>query len=151
MKVLFDHQLPFALAHGGFQTQIEQTKAALEQIGVVVEYVRWWDDAQTGDIIHFFGRPAGAYIDFAHAKGRPVVIAELLTGLGSRSAFGRRAQRLLIKLAQQTLPASFTARMAWDSFTKADAVVALTQWEAHLMQSMFDAPPLKTHVVPNGV
>ena len=43
MKVLIDHQLPFLLAHGGLQIQIEQTKAALEKIGIEVEYLRFWD------------------------------------------------------------------------------------------------------------
>jgi len=84
MKVLFDHSFPFFLAHGGFQTQIEQSKAALEAVGVEVEFLRWWDDAQRGDIIHYFGRPVGAYVDLARKKGIKFVLAELLTGLGSR-------------------------------------------------------------------
>ena len=46
MKVLFDHPNPFLLAHGGFQTQIVQTKVALERIGVEVDWLRWWDDEQ---------------------------------------------------------------------------------------------------------
>ena len=53
MKVLFDHQLPFALAHGGFERQLLQTKSALEQAGVETDFVRWWDAAQRGNIIHF--------------------------------------------------------------------------------------------------
>ena len=69
MKVLFDHHLPFSLAHGGFQTQLEQTMAALERIGVKTDYVRWWDGSQRGDIIHFGGRPTPDYIGFAHGKG----------------------------------------------------------------------------------
>ena len=89
MKVLIDHPNPFALAHGGLQVQIEQTKRGLEQIGVEVEWLRWWDDAQSADIIHYFGRPTGTYVRFAQAKGKKVVIAELLTGLGSRNAAGR--------------------------------------------------------------
>jgi len=40
MKVLFDHHLPFALAHGGFQQQLLQTKSALEQAGIETDYVR---------------------------------------------------------------------------------------------------------------
>src|ERR1019366_772376 len=51
MKVLFHHFLPFSLAHGGEQVQIEQTKTALERAGVEVEFLRWWDAAkgdQTG-------------------------------------------------------------------------------------------------------
>ena len=40
MKVLFDCHLPFMLAHGGMQIQIEQTRAALERLGVEVEPLR---------------------------------------------------------------------------------------------------------------
>lgn len=151
MKVLFDHPSPFALAHGGLQIQIEQTKAALERRGVEVEHLRWWDDKQVGQIIHYFGRPGGAYIDFAHAKGIKVVAAELLTGLGSRSTGARFLQKSLMRATQTVLPQSFWNRLAWDSYQKADAFVALTGWEAHLMQSMFDADAAKVHVIPNGV
>jgi glycosyltransferase involved in cell wall biosynthesis len=151
MKVLFDHPWPFALAHGGLQTQIEQTKAALERQGTEVEYMRWWDDRQTGDVIHYFGRPSGAYIDFAHAKQMKVVVAELLTGLGSRPALSRYAQKSLMKMSQAFLPETFTARMGWDAYQKADGFVALTEWEAYLMQTMFGAHPDKIRVIANGV
>jgi glycosyltransferase involved in cell wall biosynthesis len=151
MKVLFDHPNPFMLAHGGFQIQIEQTKRALEGIGVEVEWLRWWDATQKGDIIHYFGRPSGAYIDFAHQKGLKVVMSELLTGLGSRSAAQRLLQKGLMTLSQKLLPTAFTARMDWDSYQSADAIIALTSWEKQLMVEMFDAAPDKVRVIPNGV
>ncbi len=151
MRVLFDHPSPFALAHGGFQIQIEQTAAALRSLGVEVEFLRWWDDTQRGDLIHYFGRPAEDYVRQAQRHGRKVVMAELLTALGSRSSFQRLGQKAVISLAERLLPESFTARMAWDSYRWADAVVALTPWEARLMQEMFGAPAARTHVVPNGV
>jgi len=37
MKVLLDSNVPFALAHGGAQIQIEQTKKELEEVGGEVE------------------------------------------------------------------------------------------------------------------
>jgi glycosyltransferase involved in cell wall biosynthesis len=151
MKVLFDHPNPFLLAHGGFQIQIEETKKALEEVGVEVEWLRWWDANQKGDVVHYFGRPSNAYIDFAHQKGLKVVMSELLTGLGSRSSIQRRLQKSLMILSRQLLPSAFTARMAWDSYQKADAIVALTSWEKQLMVEMFDAPSEKVHVIPNGV
>lgn len=151
MRVLFDHPFPFALAHGGFQIQIEQTATALKTIGVEVEFLRWWDDSQQGDIIHYFGRPAGEYVRQVHRKGRKFVMAELLTALGSRNAIQRLAQRVFIFFAKRLLSDSFTARMGWDSYLLADAVVALTPWEARLMMEMFGAPTVRTHVVPNGV
>lgn len=151
MKVLFDHPNPFLLAHGGFQIQIEQTKCALEEMGIKVEWLRWWDQSQSGDIIHYFGRPSSAYIDFAHRKVIKVVMSELLTGLGSRSTLQRLFQKGLTTLSRKLLPSSFTAKLAWESYRKADAVVALTTWEKQLMVEMFNAPPDRVRVIPNGV
>jgi glycosyltransferase involved in cell wall biosynthesis len=45
----------------------------------------------------------------------------------------------------------FAARMAWDSYRLADACIANTAWEAHLMHYLFGAPKERVHVVPNGV
>ncbi|MFZ4600051.1 MAG: glycosyltransferase [Terrimicrobiaceae bacterium] len=151
MKILFDHPSPFSLAHGGLQTQIEQTKEALEKEGVEVEWLRWWDVQQTGDAIHYFGRPQGSYIGHAKQKGMPVAIAELLTGLGSRPLHLRMVQRALMASAKKLLPRNFTSKMAWDSYQLADAVLALTPWERTLMIEMFGASPDRIHVVPNGV
>jgi len=151
MKVLFDHQLPFALAHGGFERQLLQTKSALEQAGVETDFVRWWDAAQRGNIIHFAGRPAADYIAFAHGQGCKVIVAELLTAAGSRSRVKLAAQKIFIRILRKTLPGTFAARMAWDSYRLADACIALTPWEAHLMNYLFGAPQERIHVVPNGV
>ncbi len=151
MKVLFDHHLPFALAHGGFQQQLIQTQAALARAGVDTDYVRWWDDAQHGDLIHFAGRPAADYIAFAHGRGCKVVVAELLTATGSRSRGELALQKGLIGVLRKVLPAAFTARMAWDAYRLADACIANTPWEAHLMSYLFGAPKERVHIVPNGV
>lgn len=151
MKILFDHSGKFLLSHGGFETQIEQTKAALESIGLNVEYLRWWDAKQEGDIIHYFGRPDEAIIRYAQQKGIKVIVAELLTGLGSRSASNRFLQRAMMTVSQKLLPSVFTARMSWQSYRLADGCVALTAWEAKLMKDMFEAPADRVHVIPNGV
>jgi glycosyltransferase involved in cell wall biosynthesis len=148
MKILFDHPNPFALAHGGLQVQIEQTKRGLEQIGIEVEWLRWWDDAQDADVIHYFGRPTTSYVQFAQRKGMKVVIAELLTGLGSRSGPARWAQAHVIRGLRRV---AFLDRMNWNTYSEADAYVALTAWEAHLMQAIFGAPAAHVHIVPNGV
>ena len=151
MKILFDHHLPFLLAHGGLQIQIEQTKAALESLGIEVEYLEFWDEKQRGDLIHFFGRGDEGYIKLAHQKGMAVVMSELLTGAGSRSKGQLLAQRSLIRLARKVLPKTFTSKMGWEAFQMADAVIALTAWEAELMVDLFAAEKSKLHVVPNGV
>ena len=76
MKILFNCHLPFALAHGGWAIQIAQTKAGLEVNGVEVEFLRWWDGSQRGDVIHFFGRAPAEHFRFDHQKGIKVVMAE---------------------------------------------------------------------------
>ncbi len=139
------------LAHGGLQVQIEQTKSALERAGVEVDHVRWWDANQTGDVIHYFGRVSSGYVEFAHSKGLRVVVSDLLGGLTSRSAMSRFVQRTLIAVSRRFLPEVFTYRLAWDTYKIADAIIALTTYEAQLMVQMFKAIPEKVHVVPNGV
>lgn len=151
MRIILDHSNPFLLAHGGLQIQIEQTYDALRQAGVDVEYCRWWDDKQQADIIHYFGRPTVAYVDLAQRKGIRVVMAQLLTGLGSRPRWLLPVQRTTIGLARKALPRMITSQFAWDVFQKVDAAVALTPWEAYLMTYMFGAPREKVQVVPNGV
>lgn len=151
MKVLIDHQLPFLLAHGGLQIQIERTKEALEAIGVEVEYLRWWDDSQNGDIVHFFGRANPSHIDFAHAKGMKYVMSELLTGQGSRSRTQLRAQALVERTLRAFVPATFLVNFRWDAYHKADACIFLTGWEAEVGRLLFSPPAHRLHVVPNGV
>jgi glycosyltransferase involved in cell wall biosynthesis len=148
MRILFDHPNPFSLAHGGFQTQIEQTKHALEGLGVEVDWLRWWDEKQAGDVVHFFGRPSAWYVRAAQLRGQKVVLGELLTGLGSRGAFATTVQTRIIRILRRS---SFFDRMNWDAYRLADACVALTSWEASLMARVFGAPSERVHVVPNGV
>jgi glycosyltransferase involved in cell wall biosynthesis len=41
--------------------------------------------------------------------------------------------------------------LGWDAYEKADGFVALTNWEAELMRTMFRANPDKIRVIANGV
>ena len=54
-------------------------------------------------------------------------------------------------MAEQIAPRHFIAPFSWESYQLADACVALTPWEAHLMCYLFGAPAENVHVVPNGV
>lgn len=139
------------LAHGGGQTQIEQTKKALEGIGVQVEHLRWWDSNQSGDVLHFFGRIPPHLLRLAHEKGMKVIFSDLLGGLARRSAGKLRLQRLATRILQQTLPPRRLLAFGWESYRLSDACVALTEWEAHLMHYVFNAPRERIHIVPNGV
>jgi glycosyltransferase involved in cell wall biosynthesis len=151
MKILIDHQLPFLLAHGGLQIQIERTKQALEAAGLEVEYLRWWDDSQKGDIIHFFGRAHPLHIDWAHGKGMKYVMTELLSGQSSRPDAVLRGQATLHRLLKLGIPRILIENLRWDAHSKADAVIVLTEREAEVAEMLFRPPRNKLFVVPNGV
>jgi glycosyltransferase involved in cell wall biosynthesis len=151
MKVLLNCHTPFMLAHGGQQIQIEQTHKALNKIGISAELLRWWDDAQAGDIIHQFDRLHPFLIELAHKKRVKIVMSELLTAQGARPRWQLTGQRFFVATARRLLPTQALAPFKWKSYLHADACVALTAWEAHLMKSLFGAPAERVHVIPNGV
>jgi glycosyltransferase involved in cell wall biosynthesis len=151
MKILINCPLPFALAHGGQQVQVQRTMAALSANGVEVEAVRWWDENQNAGLIHYFGRMPAEQIRLAHQKKIKVVIGELLTATGSRSPAQLHLQKIISRTVHRLAPRSFTAAFNWQSYQLADAVIANTPAEAHLMRYLFDAPKDRLHLVPNGV
>jgi glycosyltransferase involved in cell wall biosynthesis len=151
MTVLFDYSEPALLTHGGLLIQIKQTKAALEALGCRVDYVRWWDEAQEGDLLHYFGRTTPRHLRFARAKGIKVVLGQLLTEQGSRPPWRSWLQRQTMRLLRAVVPPAYTESFGWESHRLADAHVALTPWEAHLQNYLFDVPKQTIHVIPNGV
>jgi len=151
MRVLFYHLTPFALAHGGLEIQILQSRSALAKLGVEVEFLRWMDAGQTGDILHFFGRIPTELLQAAQAKGMKVVQAELLTEQGARPRVRLALEKMARRVMSRVLPGVMTGGFNWDSYRLADACLAGTEWEAYLMTELYGAPPGRTHVVPNGV
>jgi len=151
MKVLFNNHVPFSLTHGGAQVQIERTQAALEEIGVEAEALRWWDETQRGAVLHHFARIPTNLARAAQGKGMKVVFTDFLTEQGSRSGGRLWVQKVLTRAAARALPSSIVASFGWESYRVVDACVAMTPWEAHLMAETFGAPRARIHVVPNGV
>lgn len=150
MKVAFDCHVPFALAHGGVQVQIEQTKAALMRQGIEVQMLPWWDDSITPDLIHFFGRPSLSYVELVRQKRIRLVIADLLTSQGSRKMW----QRLPFKIVCQfdrLLGGGIRQKIGWSVYDRADCCVCLTSWEASLIRDLYGARNARLEVVPNGV
>ena len=151
MIILFDHPEPALLVHGGMLTIIRQTKAALEALGCQVDYLRWWDETQRADILHYFGRMPPYLLRVAQAKGIKVVLGELLAVQGSRPEWQLWCQRQTTRLLRTFMPVQFTAAFRWESPRLADAHMACTPWEAHLLHYLFGAPKERIHVIPNGV
>jgi len=152
MRVLLDHPWPFQLAHGGLQIQIEQTRLALEAAGVQAEWLRWWDPAQRGDLIHYFGRMPLAQLRMARQKGLRVVVADLLTGHGSRPPWRHALHRGARWFLDRPFMRPFVgANLTWQAYQEADACVALTPVEADILIRVYGAPAARVVVVPNGV
>ena len=151
MKVLFNCHFPFMLAHGGAQIQIEQTMAALGKLGVCVEPLRWWDDAQSGEVLHHFARIPTHLQRLAQEKGMKVVMSAFVSGLGARPAWKRFLQKLALRAIKPVAPKRLRDVFDWDSYRLLDAIIALTPYEASLLTGMHNAPPSRMHVVPNGV
>jgi glycosyltransferase involved in cell wall biosynthesis len=151
VKILVNCTLPFLLAHGGQAIQIQRTMASLQEIGVEVEPLRWWEEKQTGDIIHYFGRMPADQIGHAHQKKMKVVMAELLTAQGSQNPVQRAVRRAFRWTAENLAPRGFAAAFSWEPYRLADGFIANTAWEKHLMQFKFGAAGEKIFVVPNGV
>jgi len=151
MKILVNCTMPFSLAHGGQAIQIQRTLAALSAIGVEAEPLRWWDEHQTGDIIHFFGLMPANQIRFARSKKIKVVMAEFLTAQGSHTATQRRLRRAFRWGVETFAPRNLVGMFSWESYRLADAFVALTAFEKGLMEYKYSAELEKIFVVPNGV
>lgn len=151
VKILVNCSLPFALAHGGQSIQIQRTIAALCEIGVPTEPLRWWDENQTGDLILYFGRMSAEHIRFAHQRKMKVVMVELLSGAGSQTPAQRSVRKLFRWTVEHLAPKGLAAAFQWEAYRLADAFIANTPWEKHLMEYKFDAAPAKVFVVPNGV
>lgn len=152
MKVLIDCHLPFSVAHGGMQTQIEQTKARLEEIGVEVDYLHWWDGNQRPDLIHFFGVPSGGYVTYARMQGVRFLLNNLFTATCNRGDFTLSVQAVATR-AVQTLPLfrTFLTQPAWKAYMDADHHVVSLQAEKEVLQRVYRVPAERITCVPYGL
>lgn len=152
MRVLFDHQMPFVLAHGGFQTQIEQSTRGLEAIGVNVEFGRWWDDRQQFDLIHYFGAAPSGYLDAARVKGIPVVMTTLFTETCNRSDLRLRRQRMFVQgVLSMPFGEGVKQQLTWRAFQKCACNVVGLKAEQHVLECVYNVPSERIAVVPLGL
>jgi glycosyltransferase involved in cell wall biosynthesis len=152
MKILFDHHSPFLLAHGGFQHQILETKNALEARGLDVQFMRWWEEREQVDLIHFFGLPSSAYLQRARAKGIPVVATVLLTATCNRPKARLKLQGLIVRTALQfPILNRLTHHLPWQSFKEVDCIVVGLEAEQYVMRNVYGVSDDRIAIVPLGV
>ena len=150
MKVALDCHVPFFLAHGGMQIQIEQTLQALQGIGIEATPLRWWEESFSPQVVHFFGKPSLSYAGWVRQKKIRLVVADLLTAQGSRNFLQRFPFQVLCFL-DRFCGGKIRQRLGWAVYDAADCCVCLTPWEASLVRSMYGAQRARVEVVPNGV
>lgn len=152
MKVLFDHHESFALTHGGFQTQIEQTKAALEQAGVQVGFLRWWDEAQKGDLIHFFGAAPAGYLHQARMKNIPVVMTNLFTATCNRSDRRLKMQGWVVRsILSAPFGEGIKHQLSWRSFSACERNIVGLEAERDVLELVYGISRNKVNIVPLGL
>ncbi|MBN2505968.1 MAG: glycosyltransferase family 4 protein [Verrucomicrobia bacterium] len=152
MKVLFDHALPFQLAHGGVQTQILRTKAALGAAGVEVGFLRWWDEAQEGDLIHLFSPVRGEYLDLARQKGRPVVLTSILSETCNRPRWRLRLQGLVVRtILRVPVGRGIQGQLNWQAYARCTHHVVGLAAEQAVLQIVYGVPARRISVVPLGL
>lgn len=147
MKVLFHHHTPFALENGGFRRQIIGTKDALESLGIEVEYLRWYDGSQRGDILHFFGRMPMEMFRQAQEKRMKIVITDSFTDKGPRSRVQLRLQRMAIQFIERATPGLSAGIYNWPVYRGADACISPTARDAELLNELFRVPKEKVHII----
>jgi glycosyltransferase involved in cell wall biosynthesis len=152
MKVLFNCSTPFMLAHGGVQIQIERTKAGLEALGVEVEWLRWWDDTQTADVLHQFSGPSCYLVSLAHGKGWKVVTTLLLTETCNRPAWQLLARKILLRsMLAAPFPQSIKVQLPWRAFQMCDRMIVGLEAERRIITDIYGVPRNRTEVVPLGL
>ena len=138
------------LAHGGAQVQIEQTRAALEEIGVETAFLEWWNDRQTGDVLHHFGAIPPEMVRQAQKKGWKVVNTILLSENCNRPRRALLLRRVLIRtLLAAPLPQAF--RLHWHSFRLCDRVLVSLEAERQILVHSYGVEECAVRKVPLGL
>lgn len=156
LKILFDTAgIPFHLAHGGAKTQILSTVEGLRDLGAAVEFARWWDPAQKGDLIHTFGTPTRAYLSFARKKGVPVVNTTLFTGACNRPDWRLSLQGACISALLQApgIPplGMIRSQFKWDSYQACTRNIVGLEAEAEVLARCYGVSRRQIRVVPLGL
>ena len=140
------------LSHGGTQIQIQRTKAALEQIGVETEYLRWWDETQTADLLHQFWTVPEFVLDLAHEKGWKVANTILFTETCNRSRGALLVRKIGIRaLASLPLPIGLQSSLHWRTFPMVDQMIIGLQAERDLLEDVYGVAAENVSIVPLGL
>jgi glycosyltransferase involved in cell wall biosynthesis len=122
------------------------TAAALSRLGHSVQRVECSAPDSRLDVLHaFHAEPAVWHLMPHWSRNRcPLVVSPVLPIRPGRD------ERLL-RISARVPGVISTARMRRDVISRADAVVALTEYEREVTRRVFGAEPARVHVIGNGV
>ena len=125
---------------------------ALIAAGVEAEPLRWWDDRQRGDLIHYFGAMPLDHIRHARDKGLPVVMTNLFTEACNRSDARLRRQGWMVRtILNLPFGEGIKQQLAWRSFKNCAANVVGLEAERRVLELVYGIPREKVELVPLGL
>jgi glycosyltransferase involved in cell wall biosynthesis len=154
MKVFLATYQSVMMLKGGPRTQVLETKAALEKLGVDVQLFDMWQSLKKGDcdILHIFGSGISTY-HFAREVsklGIKLVVSPIFFSRHSPQYIKRALwfdKTILKKIRGVWTDYGFVSEMCkW-----ANAVLPNTKKEAELIELGLGVQKEKIYVVPNGV
>ena len=150
MKVIFYYANPFFLAHGGTQTLIESLMREIAALGVEVQPARWWDDKQSGDVLHFISRPTSTLVLGAKQKGFSTIMTENLDQTSSRKRLALWLRKVAFQWDRFT-GGRMAVRLGTDVYQMLDAMVYVVELERLVAHALYAAPLERTHVIPHAL
>jgi len=152
MKVLFNCHWPYSLSHGGMQVNIERSKTALHELGVDVQYLEWWNDAQKGDILHQFGYLPLPLVKLAQERGLKVAMTILLTETCNRSRWELLVRKVCIRSALALpAPRRLKESLNWRAYRQADVMIVGLETERQILEDAYGIEKELISVVPSGL
>ena len=149
-KVLFHCNVPFPLAHGGQQVLIYELMSGLQKLGVDVEPLRWWDEHQSGDILHFFSPVEPFLTQLAKAKKFRLVMYEFNDVTIAKSDMVISFKRYVVQTLLKAFP-SLAQRTTWPAYHDMDAMVFMNERAETVCKRIYGLSSSRCHVVPLGV
>jgi glycosyltransferase involved in cell wall biosynthesis len=152
MKILLDHPQPFQFAHGGVQAQIQNTKVALEEHGIEVEFLRWWDADQLGDLIHYFTVASSGYLHLASNARKPVVMTSLFSETCNRSELKLKLQGQFTRwILRLPFGEGIKRQLTWRAYNYCACNIVGLKIEQKVLQTVYNVPQDKIAIVPLGL
>jgi glycosyltransferase involved in cell wall biosynthesis len=149
VRVLLHDDTPAYLCHGGKQVLAQKLYGSLRNLGIDVEYARWWDPDQNCDLIHTFGC-SPSMVSMAHQAGVRVVLTHIVDEMTSNSRSRRLWLRTRNAAIREFAPGPVRRLFPWHMLPAIDQLVYINQADAETAIEIYGVPRSRTHVIPHG-